>query len=129
MNFITNNIKWVMLISGVLTSTLFYAVIAPEAALMFTFGESISGPIAEIVVRNWGALITMIGILLIYGAFRPDYRPLILIMAIVSKAIFIGLVLSFGRQYLATAGLTIAFDTVVVLIFVAYLATSTQTKR
>lgn len=127
MNFITNNIKWAMLISGVLTSTLFYAVIAPEAALMFTFGESISGPIAEIVVRNWGALITMIGILLIYGAFRPNYRPLILMMAIVSKTIFIGLVLSIGRQYLSTAGLSIAFDSLVVLIFAAYLVSTYQT--
>ena len=43
-----------MLASGLLTCTMVYAAIAPEAALINIFGESISGPIAEIVVRNWG---------------------------------------------------------------------------
>ena len=32
--------KWIMLLSGVLTSTMIYAAIAPDAALQSTFGES-----------------------------------------------------------------------------------------
>ena len=31
-----------------------YAALAPEAGLRSTFGESVSGPVADIVVRNWG---------------------------------------------------------------------------
>ena len=50
---------------------MFYAVVAPPAALMPTFGETLTGPVADIVVRNWGALITLIGAMLIYGAFDP----------------------------------------------------------
>ena len=124
MNLIIKNIKWIMLLSGVLTSTLFYAFIAPEAALMFTFGDTFSGPLAEIIVRNWGALVGMLGVSLIYGAFRPANRSLILIMAGFSKVVFMGLLLSIGRQYLATAGLSIAIDTVFVLLFIAYLIAS-----
>ena len=48
-----------MLIFGILTCTMMYAAVAPQAALVNTFGEAISGPIAEIVVRNWGVLITL----------------------------------------------------------------------
>jgi len=59
-----------MIISGALTCTMIYAVIDPEEALINTSGETISSPIAEIVVRNWGALITIIGAMLIFGAFK-----------------------------------------------------------
>ncbi len=111
-----------MLISGALTCTMIYAAIAPEAALMYTFGASISGPIAEIVVRNWGALITLVGAMLIYGAFKPLHRSLVLVVAGISKIVFIGLVLTIGNQYLDRAGFAIAFDAVVVIIFFFYLA-------
>lgn len=113
-----------MLVSGVLTCTMLYAAIAPEAALISTFGESVSGPIAEIVVRNWGALITLIGGLLIYGAFNPLHRSLILVFSGISKIIFIGLVLTIGNEYLGKAGLVVAFDSVVVAIFLTYLLTT-----
>ena len=112
-----------MLVSGLLTCTMVYAVIVPEAALMNTFGESISGPIAEIVVRNWGALITLIGATLIYGAFQPLHRSLILVIASISKTISIGLVLTIGNEYLDKAGIVIAFDIVVVMLFLIYLVT------
>ncbi|MEM9091525.1 MAG: hypothetical protein AAGC93_22645 [Cyanobacteria bacterium P01_F01_bin.53] len=123
MNIISKNIKWIMLVSGGLTCTMLYAAIAPEAALMSTFGDSISSPIAEIVVRNWGALITLIGGLLIYGAFNPLHRSLILVFASISKLIFIGLVLTIGHAYLGKAGTVVAFDSVVVAIFLTYLLT------
>lgn len=57
MNVIAANIRWIMLVSGALTCTMLYAAIAPQAALRSSFGETLEGPLAEIVVRNWGALI------------------------------------------------------------------------
>jgi cbb3-type cytochrome oxidase subunit 1 len=90
MNVISSNIKWIMLVSGVLTCTMLYAAVAPQAALNTTFGDTLSGPLAEIIVRNWGVLIFLIGIMLIYGAFKPVHRTLIITVAMVSKAIFIG---------------------------------------
>jgi hypothetical protein len=95
-----------------------YAAIAPEAALTATFGESLNGPLALIIVRNWGALITLVGLMLIYGAFHPSVRPLVLTVAAVSKAVFIGLVLSQGGRYLGhQAGVAVAVDAVMVLVF------------
>lgn len=65
MNIVAANIKWIMLVSGVLTCTMAYAAIAPQAALHATFGETLEGPLADIVVRNWGALITLVGAMLV----------------------------------------------------------------
>ncbi|MCG4452478.1 hypothetical protein LJY18_04055 [Pseudomonas sp. MMS21-TM103] len=121
MRFIENNIKWIMLITGLITCTMVLALIAPRMALEQTFGQSLEGPLAEIVVRSWGAVITLIGAMLVFGAFWPEHRSLVLVIAAVSKLIFVGLVLSIGTQFLGKAGLTIAFDGATALIFLLYL--------
>ena len=72
MSWIVVNIHWIMILSAVLTMTMVYAALAPEAALRSTFGESVSGPVADIVVRNWGALIALVGAMLIGIAVLID---------------------------------------------------------
>lgn len=115
MQWIAKNIKWIMLVAGLLTCTMLYAAIDPLGALRATFGDTLpDGPLVQIVVRNWGALITLVGALLIYGAYRPAARPVVLALAVVSKLVFIGLVLTYGQAYLDKAGPAIAFDLVVV---------------
>jgi len=122
MNFLRNNIKWIMLVSGAVTCTMAYAAIAPQAALLSAFGETLEGPVADIVVRNWGALITLVGAMLIYGAFNPQVRSTALIVAGASKLVFIVLVLSHGGRFLAhQAGIAIAIDLVWVVLFAWYL--------
>jgi len=121
MNIVAKNIKWIMLVSGVLTCTMLYAAINPQAALLNTFGESISGPLAEVIVRNWGVLIFLIGAMLVYGAYKPVHRILIIIVAVISKIAFIGLVATIGNQYLSTAGIAIAVDSGFILLFLLYL--------
>lgn len=129
MSWLVARMKWVMLVSGILTLTMIHAAIAPGAALRSTFGETLEGPLAEIVVRNWGALIALVGAMLIYGAFQPHVRALVLVVAGLSKAIFIGLILIFGTQYLGhQAGVAILVDSVMVLLFIAYLAATGGAK-
>ena len=114
--------KWVMLVSGVLTCTMLYAAIAPQASLQSTFGASAEGPVADLVTRNWGVLIALVGAMLIYGAFRPAVRPLVLTVAGASKLAFIALVLSHGTRFLRhQAGVAVAVDAVMVLVFASYL--------
>jgi hypothetical protein len=123
MDWIVGKIKWIMIVSGALTCTMIYAALAPQAALQSTFGETLQGPLAEIVVRNWGVLITLIGAMLIYGAYDPPARRLVLTVAGLSKLAFIALVLAQGSRYLGQqAGIAIAIDAVWVIVFAAYLA-------
>jgi hypothetical protein len=100
-----------------------YAAVAPQAALVSTFGEGLDGPVAEVVVRNWGALIGLVGAMLIYGAFNPPHRRLVLTAAGLSKAVFIGLVLSHGNRFLThQAGVAVVVDSLFVILFAWYLA-------
>jgi hypothetical protein len=122
MNWIVNSMKWIMLVSGGLTCTMFYAAIAPQPALQSTFGESIDGPVANIVVRNWGVLIALMGGMLIYGAYNPTVRFLVLTVAGLSKIAFITLLLIAGRQFLdSQAGTAIVSDLLQVTAFALYM--------
>ena len=129
--WIVHYMRWIMLVSGVLTATMVQAAITPNAALQSNFGETVSGPLAHLVVRNWGALIALVGGMLIYGAFNPIQRPLILIVAGGSKVVFIALVLSEGARYLSyQAGVAIAIDAGMVVLFGWYLvAARSVTER
>src|SRR5437016_4771017 len=85
-------------------------------------GRAWRGPLAEIIVRNWGVLITLVGGMLVYGAFNPAVRSLALTIAGVSKLAFVALVLSHGGRYLGhQAGVAIAVDLVWVVLFAWYL--------
>jgi hypothetical protein len=122
MPWIVARIKWIMIVSGVLTASMIYTAIAPEAAQTSTFGEALSGPLANVIVRSWGALIALVGAMLVYGAFNAEGRRLVLIVASVSKAVFVLLVLSEGSRYLfQQAGIAVAVDSVMVALFVWYL--------
>jgi hypothetical protein len=129
MFWIVSNMRWIMVVSGLLTSTMIYAAIAPEAALQSTFGETLTGPLAQIVVRNWGALIALVGAMLIYGAFNPASRPLVLTVAGVSKAVFIGLVLSLGDYLGRQVGVAALIDAIMIGLFVWYLLAARVVKQ
>lgn len=110
-----------MILSGALTCTMVYAVFVPEKALKNTFGESISNPVTNLVVRSWGALITLIGIMLIYAAFDPQSREIAALIAGASKLIWCGLFVIFGSQYLKKGGIMIGFDFFVAVVLILYL--------
>lgn len=118
-------IQWVMLVAGLLTLTMIFALVAPEAAMRKNFGLGIDSPAMEIVVRNWGALIALVGAMLVYGAFKPAVRPLVLTVAAVSKTVFVGLMLTRGRPYLGLdIGAAVVIDSIEVVLFVLFLFVS-----
>lgn len=120
---VASNIKWIMLISGALTFSMIYGLVAPQAQLQSTFGATLDGPVADIVVRNWGALIAMVGGILMFAAFHPPSRIVAAGAAIASKSVFIALVLSKGTAYLGhQAGVAVVADSLMVLVFLWYLA-------
>lgn len=124
MNLLVNHIKWVMLVAGLLTCTMLEAVFMPEAAVANLFGGTLQNPLTHMIVRSWGALITLIGFMLIYGAFNPRNRRFAAVIAACSKLIFVGLVISVGNPYLSNAAWVIGFDTVVAIVLLIYVFTS-----
>jgi hypothetical protein len=111
-----------MLISGILTCATSYVLFAPAGFVRSAFGVPVSSPMGLIVVRHWGALIGLFGLMLIYGAFKEPVRRMVLLATSAGKAIFILLILSQGQQFLRSqAGPGVVIDSVTVLIFAAYL--------
>jgi hypothetical protein len=130
MNVLHRSIKWVMLVAGLLTCSMFYTALAPVAALRGTFGQTLDGPLAQIIVRNWGALIGLIGLLLIHGAFHPASRRIAMLIAGASKLVFIALVLTWGQQFLGVQlGIAVVGDAIMVLLFAAYLLSDGVPER
>ncbi len=90
--------------------------------VLSVFGETLDGPLADLVVRSWGALIALIGAMLIYGAFVPRIRAMVLVVAGASKLAFVALVLSHGGRYIGRqAGIAVAIDLASVTLFAWYL--------
>jgi hypothetical protein len=81
----------------------------------------VGGPVADVVVGNWGALIALMGVMLIYGARKPTVRSLALVVAGASKAIFIALVLAHGGRFLGYQAGIAVIDLVWAVVFTAYL--------
>jgi hypothetical protein len=121
MKFIVDNIQSVLLITGLLTGTVLLAALLPQTALNMMFGAELPGPLAEVLVRNWGLLVGGVGLMLIYAAFNPAVRRLVVTVAIISKLAFIGLNLAYGQMYLAKTAPSLVFDAIVVAVFALYL--------
>ena len=118
-----------MLIAGLLTCTMFLGLISPEASLKSNFGDELEGASTGIIIRNWSALIGLMGIMLIYGAFNPTVRKFTLVIIGISKLIFIILILSLGQQFLRFGvGTAVIVDSIMVVLFVTYLLLSRPAK-
>jgi hypothetical protein len=81
-----------MVIAGLLTSSMIFAVFAPQTALINMFCEALTEPLAQVVVRSWEFLIFLMGVLLIFGA-----------------------------QYIETSAVTLILNAIIVISFAYYL--------
>ena len=111
-------VRWIMLLSGLLTCTMLYAVVAPHQVLLSNFGTMFTGPAVEVVVRNWGALVVISGLFVIYAASRPKLRAPALVISGAGKLVFIALALLYARDLLdGPLGVPLAVDSVVVVLY------------
>ena len=123
MSWITANIEWIMIVSGVLTASMILQAVAPRYAVTQTFGEDLPGPLGEAFTRLLGFVIFLVGALLIYTAGDPAAREPVLILAAIGKTAFAGLIFREGSRWLKKpAALMAAGDLEMVVLFVWYLA-------
>jgi hypothetical protein len=105
-----------MLVSGVLTLTMFYGLFAPQAVLESMFGVSFNGTLENIVIRSWSALMGLIGVILIYGFFSQKNRVFSISVAAFSKLVFVSLVLLYGQEFPGKAASSITMDCIVIFL-------------
>lgn len=122
MGLIVEHFFWILIVTGALTALMGLGALAPARALSQAFGETVEGPGAVLIVRDWYFLIGVTGALLLYAAFHPEVRTLVLWIAIASKSAFAALVLAQFRTFAGKAAVTGAIvDIVMVVLFLLYL--------
>ena len=120
MDLIIDNFKWIMLVGGLLTCSMWLAVVAPQMALRLLIGEAPSGDLAVMLSRCFGVMVGLNGLLLIWGAFHPEARPMVLTYAMLGKAAFVAMVAPNAR-WRPKAMFGLAVDSLLVVLFAAYL--------
>jgi len=122
MIWIENNIGWILVVSGILTSVALLQAVAPRFGMMNLFGEEVIPSSALLIIRSWGAMIFVSGLSLIYAANHSEQRLPILFYSITVKLGIAGLVFAGGARYRKRQIFKIAAaDFVMALLFVWYL--------
>ena len=121
MGWILRNIDWILVVSGVVTSTMLVQALAPRFAFKFIFGEDSPGAVSALIGRSWGAMIFASGLMLIYAAYHPEARLPILLYSIAGKLGFVALVFVEPRFRNARALPMALGDLLIVVVLIWYL--------
>ena len=85
------------------------------------FGVSFSGSLESRIVRSWSALVGLIGVVLIFGAFSEKHRVFAISIAAFSKVIFVSLMFIYGQVFLGKAAPAVVMDCAVIVLAVFFL--------
>jgi hypothetical protein len=121
MSWIVRNIDWVLLVSGLGTSSMLLMAAAPRLAMQTIFGQIAEGPVANLIARSWGAMVGASGLMLIYAAFHAETRLPILLYSIAGKLGFVLLVAFTPAFRNRMAALLAVADLAIVLLLGWYL--------
>ena len=114
-------IEWILLITGLATAGAVALFLAPVPMMRLVFGQVPSDALSVLIVRHWGLLVGLVGVLLMYAAYHPEVRVPTLIVAIVEKtAIVLGLLTSSFRRRPAVLAIALA-DGSMAAVYLIYL--------
>lgn len=117
MAWVVENIEAILTVCGLLTMSMIQFAIVPSRALRSTFGETVEGSVADVVVRGWGLLIALTGGMLVWAAFHPETRTLAIGAALISKTFYMGQLASRpGRFLKGFSGVTVILDLVMAVL-------------
>jgi len=71
---ITEHLKEILIVTGMLTMTALTSVVMPSAILRRIFGVENPDVAATVLARHWGLLVALVGALLVFAGYRPDIR-------------------------------------------------------
>jgi hypothetical protein len=120
MDWIIRNIDWILQISGIATCSMISLLFAPRFMTRFIFGEGVTGPIATLIVRSWGVMITLGGLLLIYASVHPEARLPILMFSFFGKSSFVVPVVMQPSRYLRQRAYVAAFGDIAMMVCFAW---------
>jgi hypothetical protein len=106
---LATQIEWILLITGLATAGAVAFSVVPVPVMRLVFGQSPSDALSLLIIRHWGLLVGLVGVLLIYAAHHAEVRAATLTVAIVEKvAIVLGLLTSPFRRRRAVLVMALA---------------------
>ena len=120
---ITQHISTILWITGIVTMLPLLQFFFPAMFLKIFNQTEIHDDVGMMFARHWGALVFVLGGLLVYAASHSELRAPIIAAALIEKAALVLLIIinlrqSFGKGFVLTA----AFDGACCVIYALYLA-------
>ncbi len=84
---IAAQIELILLITGWATAGALIVFLAPVTMMKALFGQAPINAPSLLIVRHWGLLVCLVGVLLVYAAHHPEVRGPALIVAITEKTV------------------------------------------
>jgi multisubunit Na+/H+ antiporter MnhE subunit len=120
---LAEHVAAVLWITGAITATPVLQFVAPRLVLARMYRIELTDEAGLFFARHWGLLAASIGGLLMFAAARPELRPGVVTVALIEKAgLIVAFALAHRRPFARGLRLAIAFDTVCVVLYAAWLA-------
>jgi hypothetical protein len=118
---IGTHIEIILIVTGATRAMALAQFIAPASVSRIIYGAAPTEVVGIALVRHWGLLVFLVGVLLIYAAFHPAVRGPVMVVAAVEKIAFsLGIFGTSLRRYPIAAGIAVG-DTLIPLVYVLYL--------
>ena len=85
---IGTHIEIILIVTGATTTMALAQFIAPASVSRIIYGATPTEVVGIALVRHWGLLVFLVGVLLIYAAFHPALREPVTIVAALEKTAF-----------------------------------------
>jgi hypothetical protein len=118
---INTHIDLILVVLGVITTSMILQAIAPKYVLSMFFKKEITDPYALFLARSSGIPIAIIGMLMIWASFDETLRIPVVVAAVVGKALFLLTIASNWKVTGPPYFLTIAIDSISVVLLLLYL--------
>ena len=120
---ITQHISTILWITGIVTMLPLLQFFLPAMFIKIFNQTEIRDDVGMMFARHWGALVFVLGGLLVFAASHPELRGPIIAAALIEKAALVLLIVinlrqPFGKGFVLTA----AFDSACCVIYALYLA-------
>jgi hypothetical protein len=118
---IGTHIEIILIFTGATTAMALAQFIAPASVSRIIYGAAPTEVVGITLVRHWGILVFLVGVLLIYAAFHPAVREPVTVVAAVEKIGFgLGIFGTSLRRYPIAAAIAVG-DILIALVYVLYL--------
>ena len=118
---IGTHIEIILIVTGATTAMALAQFIALASISRLIYGAVPTEVVGIALIRHWGLLVFLVGILLIYAAFHPEVREPVTVVAGAEKIAFSLIIFSTSLRRFPIAAAIAVGDILIPLVYVLFL--------